>query len=568
MAGIYYRSGTNWDLVLDADQLLISQVIEQRNIRWLCHFTPRANLENIKQNGLKTRDLLFDWETTVTDPTRFDRFQNAICLSISKPNSWMFNRKQEQGLDLCLLLISPEVLFKKNCLFYPHNAATASYRNINIEILKGEKGLENMFSNPISYQKSGMPPQDIFRFHYLLPCETTSEQAEVQCLENIEPQYIQHIFEYDIPLTYDEIKSQVDGHKSIYAPTFEQFDKLLSEAPNKLEVVHFKENKVYKGIRGKYRYLPFVDEKKLNDGENNTKKRSIKELIATSTPQIEFIRTSLFESITENKTIDYGSIDENKFLKSSLRSWLNAREKTTKIFKQSILSASELLVIEEKTKQTFNNSGLKTVADEKKKRRELFMLLLRYELNENLKQDLLNTSIKEKVSLSVNDETSREERFFGVENELKESWLNAREKTTKAYQQSILDIKDIVDIEDEVEVIYDTSDLRTVTDEKEKTRQLLHRYEYKENLKQELLKSREKCKKAFEESSLSPEELQEIENIVEQAFEERSGNSLSDNSIGKNSKVSITSSKIEKNRSGYICIVLFILLILLVVFIL
>ena len=49
MEGINYQSGANWDLVLDADQLLISQVIEQRNIRWLCHFTPRANLENIKQ---------------------------------------------------------------------------------------------------------------------------------------------------------------------------------------------------------------------------------------------------------------------------------------------------------------------------------------------------------------------------------------------------------------------------------------------------------------------------------------------------------------------------------------
>lgn len=65
------------------------------------------------------------------------------------------------------------------------------------------------------------------------------------------------------------------------------------------------------------------------------------------------------------------------------------------------MSASELLVIEEKTTQTFNNSGLKTVADEKTKRRELFLLLLRYELNENLKQDLLNTSIKAKVSSSV-----------------------------------------------------------------------------------------------------------------------------------------------------------------------
>lgn len=226
MGSINYHSGVDWDLVLDADQLLISQVIERRNIRWLCHFTPRTNLENIKQNGLKTRDLLSSWEVTVTDLARFDQFRNAICLSISKPNSWMFNKKQEQGLDLCLLLISPEVLYKKNCLFYPHNAATASYRNINVEMLKGEKGLENMFSNPITYQKSGKLPQDIFRFHHLLPCETTSDQAEVQCLESIEPEHILHIFENDIPLTYDEIKSRVDENSYDIG-----FDELFIKEP-------------------------------------------------------------------------------------------------------------------------------------------------------------------------------------------------------------------------------------------------------------------------------------------------------------------------------------------------
>ena len=210
MGSFNYHSGVNWNLVLDAEQLLISQVIERRHIRWLCHFTPRSNLENIKQNGLKTRDLLSNWETTVTDQARFDQHRNAICLSISKPNSWMFNKKCEQGFDLCLLLISPEVLYKKNCLFFPHNAATASYRNIDIESLKGDQALENLFANPISFQKSGKPPQDIFRFDHLLNCETTSDQAEVQCLENIESQYITHIFEDNIPLTYDEILNQVE----------------------------------------------------------------------------------------------------------------------------------------------------------------------------------------------------------------------------------------------------------------------------------------------------------------------------------------------------------------------
>ena len=231
MGSFNYHSDINWNLVLDAEQLLISQVIERRNIRWLCHFTPRSNLENIKQNGLKTRDLLSNWETTVTDQARFDQHRNAICLSISKPNSWMFNKKCEQGFDLCLLLISPEILYKKNCLFFPHNAATASYRNINIESLKDEQALENLFANPISFQKSGKPPQDIFRFHYLLDCETTSDQAEVQCLENIETQYITHIFEYDIPLTYDEIKARVD--ESSYDIGFDEL--FIKEPHNKIK---------------------------------------------------------------------------------------------------------------------------------------------------------------------------------------------------------------------------------------------------------------------------------------------------------------------------------------------
>ena len=105
MGSFDYHSGVNWNLVLDSEQLLISQVIERRHILWLCHFTPRSNLENIKRSGLKTRDLLSNWETTVTDQARFDQHRNAICLSISKPNSWMFNKKCEQGFDLCLLAL-------------------------------------------------------------------------------------------------------------------------------------------------------------------------------------------------------------------------------------------------------------------------------------------------------------------------------------------------------------------------------------------------------------------------------------------------------------------------------
>ena len=209
------HENVTWGNLLDSEEFLISQVIKRRNIRWLCHFTPRENLENIRRNGLKTRDLLSSRDSCFTDQARFDRYRNAICLSISKPNIWMFNRKKEQGFDLCLLLINPEILYKKNCLFYPYNAATASFRNIDINLIKGDIALEKMFANTISFQKSGGIHRDIPRYNGLSSCETTSEQAEVQCLENIEPEHILRIYESNIPLTYEDIKQQFEKKNNI-----------------------------------------------------------------------------------------------------------------------------------------------------------------------------------------------------------------------------------------------------------------------------------------------------------------------------------------------------------------
>lgn len=204
----------NWNLTVDSTQLLIVQLIEQRNIRWLCHFTPRQNLESIKHIGLRTRDFL-DNNAVFTDPFRYDKNSQAICLSISKPNKWMFNQKREQGLDLCLLLIDPSVLYNKHCLFYPHNAATKSYKEMDIANFSGEGALERLFDEVITFQKSGQVEQHIFRSwnSALQDCETTSDQAEIQCLDTIEPKYIQYIIEENIPLNYKEISEYVNNQK-------------------------------------------------------------------------------------------------------------------------------------------------------------------------------------------------------------------------------------------------------------------------------------------------------------------------------------------------------------------
>lgn len=200
-----------YDIESEKDQ--INTIIDKRNIRWLCHFTPRENLDGIKKEGLKIKNHL-DSNAVRTDPGRCDRYSNAICLSISKPNVWMLQKKIEQGFDLCLLLIDPAVLYEKKCVFYPHNAATASCRSMDVSEITGAASLESLFDDPISFQKSGQEPQAIWRNRNknkkLQKSETTSDQAEVQCLENIEPKYIQHIIEGDILLTYDELLDLVD----------------------------------------------------------------------------------------------------------------------------------------------------------------------------------------------------------------------------------------------------------------------------------------------------------------------------------------------------------------------
>ncbi len=184
---------------LHGDTDISYYVVKPRNIKWLCHFTPRANLNDIMVHGLKTRDLI-PFEAQVTDTNRFDRNSNAICLSISKPNYWMLQRKLDIGFDLCLLLIDPAVLSNKECAFFPHNAATACYRNLSFEEMAGVYRFEAMFEPTVSVTKADGSINTFTRQNNFLDCETTSEQAEIQCRENIEPEYIRFIIEGNFPI--------------------------------------------------------------------------------------------------------------------------------------------------------------------------------------------------------------------------------------------------------------------------------------------------------------------------------------------------------------------------------
>lgn len=209
----------------------IRAFVDYRGIRWLCHFTDRKNLPNILKNGLLPRNLLSD-TAAVSDSLRFDRCSDSLCLSISLHNHWMLNKKIEQGIiDPCLILLSPRILWEKQCTFYPHNAATACYRNIPFDEMSGLYRFKAMFDPVISFQKANGTSGMWARQNHQHFCEPTSQQAEVQCLQAIEPAYILYVIERNLPSSYDELVAMIDNW-----PTYGQTARISAVAtPSSIE---------------------------------------------------------------------------------------------------------------------------------------------------------------------------------------------------------------------------------------------------------------------------------------------------------------------------------------------
>lgn len=172
--------------------------LEAREIFFLCHFTPKDNLDSIFENGLLTKDSLSEY--TPTDNFRFDMMNNALCFSVSKPNKFMFDRKNTNN-NLALILLDIEILFDKRCLFFQHNAACKGYHYDSIEECidkhSGTEAFKSLFNNEIEVEKSMGYDYFSRNSQALYSAETTSAQAEIQCLDNVEYKYFLNVFAYD-----------------------------------------------------------------------------------------------------------------------------------------------------------------------------------------------------------------------------------------------------------------------------------------------------------------------------------------------------------------------------------
>lgn len=189
--------------------MLIQDIIQQRNISRLFHFTHTDNLFSILERGLIPRSVLDDSgdNYNYNDEVRVDGHFDAICLSISYPNARMFYKYRSlKAGDWVLLQINPSVLWDKECAYFSTNAASNNVRFNDLDLMKGPIALNALFAD------------DVFGAQRVtdLPSEyTTDVQAEVLVFDTIEPSYIVN--------TIHPNKVSADRFKDLYPQTEQRY---------------------------------------------------------------------------------------------------------------------------------------------------------------------------------------------------------------------------------------------------------------------------------------------------------------------------------------------------------
>lgn len=192
------------------------QIIQQRHINYLVHFTKSSNLPFIlgdeevqeKPAGIVSDDLL-PQEIDRNDTKRNDKHTNYVCCTVEFPNlKFQYWQKKHQEGNLfnewAFLYIDPKII-DDTTLFSPINAATGN--GINLEC--GPDAFEHLFDQKINYykvtnykagnkdededEKKRMRSMELIRPAGLPSCYTSDIQAEVLIKNKIPKEYIKKI---------------------------------------------------------------------------------------------------------------------------------------------------------------------------------------------------------------------------------------------------------------------------------------------------------------------------------------------------------------------------------------
>ena len=158
------------------NKLEIINILKNRNITKLIHFTDIRNMPSILEHGiLPPKRLKEDGiEPHSNDPNRFDDQLEGISVSVMKRNQHVLkkfhNRDPRQWVEI---EINPDVAVTKNCLFYQTNASNGKYKDVKEEYLRSSKAFASMFDDHVITKGKTYKRDNKKSF------EPTDEQAEI-----------------------------------------------------------------------------------------------------------------------------------------------------------------------------------------------------------------------------------------------------------------------------------------------------------------------------------------------------------------------------------------------------
>lgn len=159
----------------------IKEIIRERKITELYHFTRIENLESIMEHGICS---LVEMqkngiEYTKNDYNRYDRRLDCSCVTISYPNTDLLKSyKRKDGGHWVMIVLDPSTLYENRCYFAEHNAATRTIAS-EISTRTDAASFENMFHREVNVRLVERT-ESFCRFGLRgYPNLTTSPQAEV-----------------------------------------------------------------------------------------------------------------------------------------------------------------------------------------------------------------------------------------------------------------------------------------------------------------------------------------------------------------------------------------------------
>jgi hypothetical protein len=179
----------------------IEEIIQQRCVRKLVHFTRVSNLKSIIELGILPRLELEKKKIKVefNDQQRIDLWPDTSSISVTEKNLHLFpkfvERSKTKENDWFDILIHPSILTEKECIFCDTNAANHRFDEYRKKqnFLKSHIAFENMFAKFIPRTSYG---QGIKRENQK-DNETTSNQAEICVYGTIEKRYFLNLKEIE-----------------------------------------------------------------------------------------------------------------------------------------------------------------------------------------------------------------------------------------------------------------------------------------------------------------------------------------------------------------------------------